>query len=136
MLLLTSQVDFLPANLQPGVHVRRINGIDEVDDNKLLEYWENIIAHVPEDERTGRWHIAYSLAIPNEKIRTVSRNHEVRFFSPSSKIRIPGWPMSSLEGSVRFGKPSSEQTPEGKMLAKKLLAEEILEEFRKLVTSL
>ncbi len=129
------QVDFLPESQQPGVHVRRINGIDEVDDNKLLEYWEKIVAQVPEDKRTGRWHIAYSLAIPNEKIKTVSRDHEVLFFSPSSKIRLPGWPMSSLEGSVRFRKPSSEQTPEERVLSKKLLREEILEKFKELISN-
>lgn len=127
------QVDFLPENEQPGVHVRRINGVDEVDDDKLLKHWEDIVANVPENKRTGRWHIAYCLALTDGKTRIVSRDHEVLFFSPSSKIRLPGWPMSSLEGSVRFGKPSSEQTPEEKALSKKLLAEEILEKFRELL---
>jgi len=127
------QVDFLTKEEQPGVHVRRINGVDEVDDDKLLEHWEEIVARVPEDKRTGRWHIAYCLAMPDGKTKTVSRNHEVLFFSPSSKVRLPGWPMSSLEGSVRFGKPSSEQTPEEKDLSKKLLAEEILVQFRELI---
>lgn len=127
------RVDFLPENEQPGVHVRRINGVDEVDDDKLLKHWEAIVANVPENKRTGRWHIAYCLALTDGKTRIVSRDHEVLFFSPSSKIRLPGWPMSSLEGSVRFGKPSSEQTPEEKALSKKLLAEEILEKFRELL---
>ena len=127
------QVDFLPDDEQPGVHVRRVNGVDEVDDDKLLAHWEEIVARVPEGKRTGRWHIAYCLAMPDGKTKTVSRDHEVLFFSPSSKVRLPGWPMSSLEGSVRFGKPSSEQTPEEKALSKKLLAAEILEKFGELL---
>lgn len=126
-------VDFLPENNQPGVHVRRINGIDEVDDEALLRYWEDLISKVPPDQRTGRWHIAYCLAMPTGEIKIAVRDHEILFFSPSSKIRLPGWPMSSLEGSVRFGKPGSEHTPAEKALAKRLLKEEILEKFEELI---
>ena len=76
------EVDFLPKDQQPGVHVRRINGKDETSDDKLLLYWETIVAKVPKDKRTGRWHIAYCLALPSGKIKTVSRDHEILFFSP------------------------------------------------------
>jgi len=103
-------VDFLPPEKQPGVFVRRIEGKDEADDDKLLNYWKGIIAGAPEEKRTGRWHIAYSLAFPNSSIKTVSLDHEILFFSPTSKIILPGWPMSSLEGPVEFGKPHSELT--------------------------
>jgi len=108
-------VDFLPPEKQPGVFVRRIEGKDEADDGKLLNYWEEIIARVPEGKRTGRWHIAYSLAFPDGSIKTVALDHEILFFSPSSKIKPPGWPMSSLEGPLEFRKPESELTdPERK----------------------
>ncbi len=52
-------VDFLPAEQQPGVHVGRIEGVDEADDDALLAHWENVVARVPEEQRTGHWHIAY-----------------------------------------------------------------------------
>ncbi|MBU4370090.1 hypothetical protein KKG58_05050 [Patescibacteria group bacterium] len=103
-------VDFLPPEKQPGVFVRRIEGKDEADDNKLLNYWERIIAEVPKGKRTGRWHIAYSLAFPNNSIKKIVIDHEILFFSPPSKIILPGWPMSSLEGPVEFRKPHSELT--------------------------
>ncbi len=125
--------DFLPENNQPGVHVRRINGIDEVDDEVLLRYWEELVSKVPPSQRTGRWHNAYCLAMPTGEIKIVAGDHEILFFSPSSKIRLPGWPMSSLEGSVRFGKPGSEHTLEEKALAQQLLREEILEKFEELI---
>src|SRR4030042_2798257 len=54
-------VDFLPKNKQPGVHVRRINGKDEVNDEKLLLHWEKIISKVSKKKRTGRGHIEYCL---------------------------------------------------------------------------
>lgn len=126
-------VDFLPENNQPGVHVRRINGVDEVDDEALLRYWEELITRVPPNQRTGKWHTAYCLAMPTGKIKIAVKDHEILFFSPPSKTRLPGWPMSSLEGSVRFGKLSSEHTLEEKALAKQLLKKEILEKFEELI---
>src|SRR3990167_7929617 len=77
-------VDFLPENQQPGVHVRRINGVDEVEDQRLLTHWEQIISRVPKEERIGKWHIAYCIAHPNGNVHTVSLDHPVIFFSPSS----------------------------------------------------
>jgi len=103
-------VDFLPLEKQPGVFIRRIEGENDMDDDRLFSYWEKIIAGVPEEKRTGRWHVAYSLAFPRGLIKTVVLDHEILFFSPSSKIKIPGWPMSSLEGPIKFKKPHSELT--------------------------
>jgi len=103
-------IDFLSPEKQPGVHVRRIEEKEAVDDNQLFIYWEKVISEVPEKKRTGRWHIAYCFATPEGKIRTVALEHPILFFSPPSRIRIPGWPMSSLEGPIKFGKPHSELT--------------------------
>lgn len=119
-------VDFLPQSEQPATHIRRINGKDEVDDDKLLNYWEEKVSKVPVEKRTGRWHIAYCIATPEGKVKVVALDHPVLFFSPSSKIRLPGWPMSSLEGSPLFGKPHSEQTPEEKEISKQRTADELI----------
>jgi XTP/dITP diphosphohydrolase len=107
-------VDFLPPHLQPGVFVRRINGQDEVTDDQLLAYWSEIIARTPPELRTGRWHFAYCLAY-NGVSKIAARDVEIRFFHPPSPIRIPGWPLSSLQGST--GKPSCERTDQEKQKA-------------------
>jgi inosine/xanthosine triphosphate pyrophosphatase family protein len=98
-------VDFLPADKQPGTHVRRINGKDEVTDDELLTYWEGLIRDVSPDKRTGYWHFAYCLANKG-KIKLVTKDFPTKFYYPISPIRIPGWPLSSLQGS--HGKPHSE----------------------------
>ena len=103
-------VDFLPAEQQPGVHVRRIEGVDEADDDALLAHWENVVARVPEEQRTGHWHIAYCIASPDGMLTTTVHDYSVRFYSPTSSIRVPGWPMSSLQGPVEFDKARSELT--------------------------
>lgn len=126
-------VDFLPQDKQPGVHVRRINRKDEVDDEKLLSYWEKIVAKVVPNRRTGHWHIAYSLATPNGRMRTTSLNAPIRFFSPFSKIRKPGWPMSSLQGPVHFGKPETELTTEEEELHRKGADDFLIEKIRELL---
>lgn len=126
--------DFLPPDKQPGTKVRRVNGVDEIDDDKLLAYWETILSQVPEEKRTGHWHIAYCLAFPEGQTRTIVLDHPVRFFYPSSKKRIPGWPMSSLEGSVRFGKPSSEKTEEEVRLSKEEVGRVIVEKLKELLS--
>ena len=127
------EVDFLPESEQPGTHVRRINGHDEVDDDQLLKHWEEIISKVPEGKRTGRWHIAYSISLPDGQTHTVALDHSLVFFSPSSKIRVPGWPMSSLEGPVLFNKPHSELTEEERNTTKIKTAEELHNILRKLI---
>jgi len=126
--------DFLPPDKQPGTRVRRIKGVDEASDDQLITYWEEIVSKIPEDKRTGYWHIAYCLAFPNGQVRTTAVDHKVRFFYPSSKVRIPGWPMSSLEG--KLGKPNSERTEEELRLSKKEAGKVILKKLKELLTEI
>lgn len=105
-------VDFLSEDKQPGVNVRRIDGKEEATDEELITYWENILKNVPEGKRKGHWHISYCLGMPDGKVFTISKDYPLLFFYPSSKIKIPGWPMSSLEGPENFKKPHSELTEE------------------------
>lgn len=123
-------VDFFPADQQPGVHVRRIEGRDEVDDATLLRYWEEKISGVPEGQRTGKWHIAYCIAFPNGTVATTALDHPILFFSPSSRVKLPGWPMSSLEGPTRFSKPHSELTGEEQQILDRELDALVLQKLR------
>jgi XTP/dITP diphosphohydrolase len=125
-------VDFLPMDKQPGVHVRRVNGKDEVSDEKLLAYWEMLVAAAPVNKRTGHWHIAYCLGTPNGRVHTGVLDHPIMFFFPSSKVRLPGWPMSSLQGPVMFGKPDSELTEEERKQKDRRTDELIKDKLREL----
>ncbi len=107
-------VDFLPEDKQPGVNVRRINGKEEVNDEQLFTYWEKMISKVPKEKRTGKWHFACCFTTPDSKAKIITFDRFVMFFYPPSKIRIPGWPMSSLQGPIVFKKPHSELTEKEK----------------------
>ncbi len=123
-------VDFLPKDKQPGVNVRRINGKEEATDEELFTYWEGILKDIPKEKRKGYWHISYCLGLPDSNVFTVSKDHPILFFYPSSKVKIPGWPMSSLEGSENFNKPHSEFTEEEKRIHEEETNIEILNFFK------
>lgn len=112
-------VDFLPEDQQPGVHVRRINRVDEVDDDKLLNHYEEIIAKTPENLRFGYWHVAYCLAKPDGNFRVIANDYSIKFFHPLSKVRLPGWPLSSIQGPTSLNKPNAEMTEEDHRLINK-----------------
>ncbi len=120
-------VDFLSQERQPGVHVRRINGTDEASDDELLSYWEDLLKDIPLKKRTGKWHFAYAIQLSSDTVETFSVDYPYQFFSPTSSIRLPGYPMSSIGGSPLVGKPHSEYTSEDHKLVD-AQTEEILRE--------
>lgn len=126
-------VDFLPADQQPGVHVRRVDKRKEVSDDELLEYWEHQLMNVPPSQRTGRWHIAYCLALPERPIQSFTIDWPIVFFSPPSKIRVPGWPMDSLQGPYKSNKPKSEMTADEKQRWRAEADAVILQRLQKLL---
>jgi len=126
-------VDFLPADNQPGVNVRRINGKEATDD-ELFDHWKTIIIKAPEEKRIGKWHSAYCLATPDGTMNLFAIDHPRQFFWPPSEKRIVGWPLDSMMGPCGFNKPCSELTDEEREEAHKeaddVLAEKIPEFFR------
>ncbi len=126
-------VDFLPRERQPGVHVRRVEGKEEADDDKLLAYWEEMVSKAPKGKRTGKWRIAYCLTVPGNKTKTIALDHPILFFSPSSSIKKPGWPMSSLEGPAVFGKPESELTEEERRMHEAASDKQLAEKLKELL---
>jgi len=105
--------DFLKPEQQPGVYVRRIDGVIESSDEGLLAHWERLLRDVEPGRRTGYWHIAYCLATPGGYVAVTEHDHPIKFYTlePNRK-RISGWPLSSIEGSVKLDHPHSERTSE------------------------
>jgi len=101
-------VDFLPPDQQPGVHVRRINGVDEASDDALLAHWEHQLARSPALRRSGRWHVGFCLAWPDGAAQLFTLDLPLTFYSPSSPRRTPGWPLNSLSGPAEFDRPYCE----------------------------
>lgn len=98
-------LDFLDEQHQPGPNVRRIDGREEADDDRLLAYWSGVVARVLPPLRTGRWHVACALADGNDELSAFALDFPIRFHSPPSSILIPGWPLGSLQGPIEHDRP-------------------------------
>lgn len=125
--------DFLPLGNQPGVYVRRIDGINEATDDELLAYWEGLLVQVPKEQRTGRWHFAYCIAFPGGEYKIFSRDREILFHYPASPIRLAGWPLSSVCGANEVSKPHSEWSEEEKNMVDAIVADNLAQMLKELL---
>lgn len=87
-------IDKLPKEKQPGVFVRRHNGI-ELSDEQILELYSKEIEKVG-GESTGAFVISIAIIDENGNIHTKETKHRRLFVSKPDTNRIPGYPLSSL----------------------------------------
>lgn len=87
-------IDKLPKEKQPGVFVRRHNGI-ELSDEQILELYSKEIEKVG-GESTGAFVISIAIIDKNNDIHTKETKHRRLFVSKPDTNRIPGYPLSSL----------------------------------------
>lgn len=80
---------------QPGLNVKRINGI-EVSDEELLRYYSFELEKVGGDSK-GQWVNSISMILSEHKIYTKSFSRETFFTSRVSSVINPGEPLSSIQ---------------------------------------
>lgn len=87
--------DNLPAAEQPGMHARRINGVDRADDEELLAHYVKFI-----EARGGKMsgHFAYAvvLAQPDGTFVSTEIDDQQLFVSTPCSERMEGYPLESL----------------------------------------
>jgi len=101
-------LDFLPENEQPGVHVRRIGGGEEVSDDVLLSRVIDLLKKAPREKRRGRWNFAVCLVCSEDNIVEDQFEEELEFTTTPSPKTLPGYPLSRIGIRPEFGKPGSE----------------------------
>ena len=87
-------IEELPAEKQPGTHVRRING-KELNDDEMIEYYSNLV-HEYGGKLTAKW--VYGMVIydgKKPKEYSWSKNH-FYFVDTHCKKRNPGYPLDSM----------------------------------------
>ena len=87
-------IDKLPDEKQPGIYVKRHNGI-ELSDDEVLNLYSKEIEKVG-GESTGAFVITIAIIDNNGKIFTKETKHKRLFVSKPDINRIPGYPLSSL----------------------------------------
>lgn len=89
-------LDGLETTDQPGVHVRRVNGRDAVDDEALVEHYTTLIDQLG-GRVTGYWLFALCVADPDGKVwETTIKLPRVFVDKPSQSI-VPGYPLESIQ---------------------------------------
>jgi len=103
----------LPEDLQPGLHVRRMNGTDRASDEELIEYYTSLAARLGDDGRLrGYWRYAYALAWPDGRCESFTADAHRIFMDKPSKNRTPGFPLESLQIDPESGVYIADMTAE------------------------
>jgi 8-oxo-dGTP diphosphatase len=103
--------DDLPANQQPGTHVRRINGEDRPTDDELLAYYVKLV----EDHggaMKSRWEYGLAIAHPDGNFVSSSLISPRLFTGKPSSMTVEGYPLESLQIDPTSGEYVSEMSEE------------------------
>jgi len=100
--------DSLPESKQPGINVRRINGINRATDNEMLDYYPKLVSELGE-QINGRWEFAICVATPEKFFETIIISPRI-FTSKKSSIIIPGYPLESIQIDPETNRYISEMT--------------------------
>jgi XTP/dITP diphosphohydrolase len=97
-------IDGLDPQQQPGINVRRINGRnDRPSDEELLEYYSALISKIA-PKVNGHWEFAVCIANPEETFRETTIISHRTFVATASPIRIPGYPLESIQTDPESGR--------------------------------
>ena len=97
-------IDNVPADKQPGMFVRRVNG-KRLSDEEMIEYYSNLARVYGDDGRlTCRWVYGMALICNGvEKTYTWSKEDFYIVDKPSNKIN-PGYPLNSISINKKLNK--------------------------------
>ena len=97
-------IDNVPADKQPGMFVRRVNG-KRLSDEEMIEYYSNLARVYGDDGRlTCRWVYGMALICNGvEKTYTWSKEDFYIVDKPSNKID-PGYPLNSISINKKLNK--------------------------------
>lgn len=101
-------LDCLPANLQPGLFVRRVNG-KSLSDNDLFTYYQNLLKKYG-GKSFGFWLDGLTLVENCNLIDSLEYKDPCLFTSVPSNKQIPGQPLASLQLDLNLKKYKSEIT--------------------------
>lgn len=102
--------DFSDAQ-QPGLHVRRIQGIERSSDEEMLVYYTELAKSMG-DRVEAYWRYAFALANPDNTCVSFTHDTPRIFVSEPSSHIIEGFPLESIQIDPISGKYISEMSPE------------------------
>jgi len=103
--------DDLPADQQPGTHVRRINGEERPSDDELLAYYVKLVADHGGTMKS-RWEYGLAIAHPDGNFVSTSLTNPRLFTGRPSSMMTEGYPLESLQVDPETGEYVTEMSQE------------------------
>jgi XTP/dITP diphosphohydrolase len=103
-----------PDELQPGVRVRRMRGVEgEASDQEMLRRYAAVLDECGGESR-GVWDVSLVLVAAATRVFSRDYTFEVVLISRPSSVLLPGAPLSSLMTGPDGGRYFSEMPPRGR----------------------
>ena len=104
------RIEGLPAERQPGVHVRRIGGADSATDAEMVDHYSALLGKVG-GRAAGEWTLGIALVPDRHHVHTARLINRTTFVATPSPARVPGHPLQSLQIDPATGRYFAEMTP-------------------------
>ena len=104
------RIDGLPAELQPGVHVRRIGGAESATDAEMVDHYRALLEKLG-GRAAGEWTLGIALALDRHHLHSERLANRTTFVSTPSRARVTGHPLQSLQIDPVTGVYFAEMTP-------------------------
>lgn len=105
-------LDNVPDEVQPGTHVRSVNG-KRLDDKEMVDYYISLVnKYGTNGELTGYFKKAVAIVLNEKDIFTFEYKTGRKFSNRQSSIINEGYPLSSIQIVEQFGKFKTELTKE------------------------
>lgn len=94
----------IPEELQPGTHVRRVNGNERASDQEMLDYYTSLVKKYGEDGKlVGYWHKCIAV-MKEDKVEYYNFSSK-RIFTETISDKIDeGYPLSSISKIPEYDK--------------------------------
>ncbi len=104
------RIEGLPAERQPGVHVRRIGGAESATDAEMVRHYSALLEKLG-GRAAGQWTLGIALAPDRDHVYSELLTNRTAFVSSPSPVRVPGHPLQSLQIDPVTGVYFAEMTP-------------------------
>ncbi len=113
------ELDNVPEDLQPGVHVRRINGNSRATDSELIDHYVGLVNQYGQDGKlNGRYIKCLAVAKPNEEVKYCNYVEEEIFVNKVLEKKHEGYPLDSMSITPFFNKYTVELTEQENQILK------------------
>lgn len=104
-------LDGVPDEIQPGTHVRRVNG-RRLDDNEMIDYYTSLVNQYGVNGKLRGYFLKGVAIVNGNDIFTFEYKANREFTNKKSEIIDDGYPLASIQIIESVGKFKSELTEE------------------------